>query len=86
MRLTWNERGWEDLESWFGDYRMLRRINLILNDITRSPYHGIGRPEELKHDLSGWWSREIDAKNRIVYKVENGVIHISGCRGHYNDK
>ena len=86
MRLTWNEEGWEDLESWFGDYRMLKRINLILNDIRRSPFSGIGRPEELKYDMSGWWSREIDGKNRIVYKVEENAIRIARCRGHYNDR
>jgi len=86
MRITWTDEAWEDFETYFGDYRMLRRINLILNDIKRSPYSGIGRPEELKHKLSGWWSRQIDEKNRIVYCVDDNAVVILRCRGHYNDK
>jgi len=86
MNLIWNDEGWEDFTSWIHDAKMLRRILLILKDIQRSPFSGIGRPEELKHDMSGWWSREIDGKHRIVYKVIDGAIRVASCRGHYNDK
>jgi len=59
---------------------------LLLKDIRRSPYSGIGRPEELKYEMSGLWSRKIDEKNRIVYKVEEDAVVIFRCRGHYNDR
>ena len=88
MRLTWTEEGWEDFASWLNDAKMTRRICLILKDIKRSLFEGIGRPEELKHELSGWWSREIDGKNRIVYfyDEDNDSVIIARCRGHYSDK
>ena len=86
MNVTFSKRGWEDYLSWQDvDKKTLRRLNKIINDISRSPYEGIGEPEELRHDLSGWWSREIDGKNRIVYRVSDGSIEIDHCRGHYND-
>ena len=86
MNLSWIDNGWEDYLSWQNDRAILRRIHLLLKDIWRSPYVGIGRPEELKHEFSGWWSREIDGKHRIVYRMENGTLYVLQCRGHYNDK
>jgi len=86
MRIIWAEKGCDEFESWFNDPKMLRRVCLLLKDIRRSPYSGIGRPEELKYEMSGLWSREIDGKNRIVYKVEEDSVVIFRCRGHYNDK
>jgi len=86
MRLTWADEGWEDFTSWVNDAKILRRILLVLKDIQRSPFSGIGRPEELKHRMTGWWSREIDAKNRIIYRIKDDSVEILRCRGHYNDK
>jgi toxin YoeB len=62
---------------------MLKRINRLIKDIQREPLEGIGKPEPLKHDLSGYWSRRIDDANRLVYKVENNMLTILQCRGHY---
>jgi len=62
---------------------MLKRINRMIKEIQRTPLEGIGKPEPLKHDLSGYWSRRIDDANRLVYKVENDMLTILQCRGHY---
>jgi len=62
-----------------------KRINTLLKDIQRNSYEGIGKPEPLKGDLSGWWSRRIDDTHRIVYKEQDGNIIIASCFGHYSD-
>jgi len=63
---------------------VLKRLNDIIKDIERNGYNsGIGKPEPLKSNLSGWWSRRIDKENRIVYRIENGNLEITQCRGHY---
>lgn len=67
------------------DKKTLRKINTLLKDINRSPFEGLGKPEPLKGDLSGLWSRRIDDANRIVYRVTSGYIEILQCKGHYND-
>jgi toxin YoeB len=67
------------------DQRTLKKINKLIEDIIRNGNEGIGHPEPLKHDLSGKWSREIDKKNRLVYRLkENGDLEIHHCKGHYN--
>lgn len=84
MKLLWDERGWEDYLSWqLEDKKTLKRINTLVKDIQRDPFKGIGKPEPLTGDLSGWWSRRIDDTNRIVYREQNGIIIIASCRGHY---
>ena len=84
MRLLWDEAAWEEYLSWQSeDKRTLRRINQLLADIQRSPYQGIGKPEPLRGNLSGWWSRRIDDVNRIVYRVEEGRVVIAAVKGHY---
>ena len=86
MRLLWDERAWEDYCYWqTQDKKTLKRINNLVKEAQRTPYEGTGKPEPLKNDLSGWWSRRIDEKNRLVYKEENGNIIIAACRGHYED-
>lgn len=65
---------------------MLKRINMILKDIDRNGYDGIGKPEQLSGNLSGFWSRRIDDKNRIVYRIINNQIEIAQCGSHYRDK
>lgn len=86
MKLLWEERAWEDYCYWQQDKKVLKRINLLIKDIQRSPYSGIGKPEALKSNFSGWWSRRIDDCNRIVYKEKEGALIIASCRGHYEDK
>ncbi len=68
------------------DKKTLKRINELLKDIKRNAYSGVGKPEPLRGSLSGFWSRRIDDKNRIVYCVDDGVIKEIQCRGHYADK
>ena len=87
MKLFWDERAWEDYTYWqTQDKKTLKRINAIIKDIMRNGHDGIGKPEALKENLSGWWSRRIDDENRIVYKESDDAIIIASCKGHYNDK
>jgi len=67
------------------DKKTLKRINQLIKDIKRSPFDGIGKPEPLKDNLSGFWSRRIDEEHRLVYMVEEEVISIIACRDHYDD-
>ena len=85
MRLVWEDDAWEDYLYWqTQDRKMLKRVNALIKDICRSTFDGIGKPEPLKHNLSGWWSRRIDEANRIVYYEREGIIYLVSCRGHYN--
>lgn len=78
--------GWEDYLYWqTQDRKTLRRINALIRDIQRSPFDGVGKPEPLRENRSGWWSRRIDDVNRIVYKVEAGQVVIAQCRTHYGN-
>ena len=86
MRLLWEDRAWEDYLYWQArDRKTLKRINALIQDMKRSPFEGLGKPEPLKHDLSGYWSRRIDEANRIVYFERDGIIYLVACRGHYDD-
>lgn len=86
MRLLWEDRAWEDYLSWQSqDKKTLKRINALLKDIQRSTFEGIGKPEPLKGNLSGLWSRRIDDVNRIVYYEEGGIIYVISCKGHYEE-
>jgi len=86
--ISFTPDGWEDYVSWLGeDKRTLKKIVKLIEDITRNGYTGIGHPEPLKDNLSGYWSREIDDKNRLIYQILNdGTVEIIQCRGHYTDK
>ena len=78
---------WDDFVYWQNqDRKILKRIIKLIKDIDRNCYEGIGKPEPLVGDLSGYWSRRIDSKNRIVYKVEDGTIKIIQCGSHYREK
>jgi toxin YoeB len=80
----WTDEAWEEYLYWqTQDKKTLKKLNSLIKDIQRHPFEGIGKPEPLKDNLSGWWSRQIDEKNRIVYRVEEGDIIITQCRGHY---
>lgn len=86
MKLKWDEDAWADYVSWqTEDKKTLRKINSLIMDIMRNPFEGIGKPEPLKHDKAGYWSRRIDETNRVVYKFENGVVTIASVKGHYDD-
>lgn len=87
MILAWAEDAWDDYKYWQGqDKKMLRRINGLLDDIKRNKYSGIGNPEPLKYDLSGYWSRRIDEANRLVYTIDDDTVFIIQCGSHYRDK
>lgn len=82
--LSWTGEAWSDYLHWQGqDKKTLKRINKLILDAQRSPLEGIGKPEPLKENLSGFWSRRIDESNRLVYAVDNGQITIISCRYHY---
>ena len=85
--ISFSEEAWSDYLYWqTQDKRTLKRINQLLQDILRNGYDGIGKPEPLKGDLSGLWSRRIDEANRIVYRLREDVIEIVQCGSHYRDK
>ena len=84
MRLVFAEPAWQDYVYWqTQDKQMLKRINQLIQEIIREPFSGIGKPEPLKHALSGYWSRRINDEHRIVYKVENDALLIAQLRYHY---
>jgi toxin YoeB len=85
MLITFSTHAWDDYTSWLKeDRKMLSKINLLIKDIQRTPFEGIGKPEALKYDLAGYWSRRIDREHRLVYKVENNTVIIISCRYHYD--
>ena len=85
-KLLFTPSAWEEYVEWQGqDKKTLRRINLLIQSIMRTPFEGEGKPEELRGDLSGKWSRRIDAHNRIVYMVEEDTVTILQCRTHYGE-
>ena len=84
LNLMFLPRGWEDYLYWQGeDKRMLRKINRLLDEISRTPTSGTGKPEALRENWAGWWSRRLDGEHRIVYKVESDTIIIAQIRFHY---
>ncbi len=84
MIISWSKNAWEDYLYWQAtDKRMLKRVNLLIKDITRHPFEGVGSPEPLKHNWSGYWSRRIDKEHRLIYKMSDMQIIIAGCRYHY---
>ena len=86
MKLQWEDRTWEEYEYWLTqDKRTLKRINALIRDIMRSPFDGIGKPEPLKGNLSGLWSRRIDETNRIVYFAKDYIVFIISCKVHYDN-
>ncbi len=82
--IQWDFDAWEDYLYWqMQDKKTLKRINQLVKDISRSPFEGIGKPEPLKENLTGFWSRRIDEEHRLVYAVEESTVLIISCRGHY---
>lgn len=89
MKIIWSEDAWDQYEYWqTADRRILKRINLLIRDIMRGDDEGIGKPEQLRGDLSGFWSRRINEEHRLVYRVDNDAdsLLIAACRFHYSDR
>ncbi len=86
MKKIWFDEAWEDYTYWqTQDKKTLKRINMLLKDIERENFVGIGKPEPLKGDMNGFWSRRIDDVNRLVYRIRGDVMEIVSCKGHYED-
>ncbi len=84
MKLIFSENAWDDYQYWIKtDKKILKRVNALIQDIQLSPFSGIGKPEPLKHGLSGYWSRRINDEHRIVYKATDDSIFIAQARYHY---
>lgn len=87
MIKAWDDFAWEDYLYWqTRDRKTLKRVNQLLQDIERNGYSGIGKPEALKGNLQGYWSRRIDESNRLIYRIVENRIEILQCRSHYGDK
>lgn len=86
MSVIFSKNAWEDYTSWLTeDKKMVRKINELIKDIQRNPYSGIGKPEPLKYDLAGLWSRRIDREHRLVYQVSGKEVLIYSCKYHYDN-
>lgn len=85
MKISFLPNAWDDYQDWIKhDKRILKKINQLLEDIQRDPYDGIGKPEPLKHELSGAWSRRITDEHRLVYTLDKYEINIVSCKLHYD--
>ena len=85
MHKHWSDDAWNDYLFWQRhDRKKLNRLNALIKDAEREPFHGLGKPEALRGDMSGLWSRRIDEENRLVYKVDSDGIHIYSCKDHYD--
>lgn len=84
MELCWLPQGWDDYLFWQQtDKKTLKRVNLLIKDALRDPFDGIGKPEPLKANLAGWWSRRITGEHRLVYRIHDQRLVIMMCRYHY---
>ncbi|WP_201510397.1 Txe/YoeB family addiction module toxin [Psychrobacter alimentarius] len=84
MRLSWTDDAWEEYEYWQKTSKtQIKQINKLIKAIKREPFEGIGKPEQLKYDLAGYWSRRIDQEHRLIYEVQDDSIIIVKCRHHY---
>ena len=85
MRITFSKNAWEEYVSWQReDKQNLRKINDLIKDIQRTPFAGLGKPEPLRFDLSGFWSRRIDLEHRLVYQYQDNEVLIYSCKFHYD--
>ena len=84
MNISFTSEAFQDLKDWSkNDRKMFSKICALIKDIERSPFHGLGKPEPLKYELSGFWSRRINQEHRLVYKVDKDNIFIASCKYHY---
>ena len=86
MKKIWFDEAWEDYLWWqIQDKKILKKINLLLKDIERGGNDGLGKPEPLKGEFEGFWSRRIDSEHRLIYRLVDEIVEILSCKGHYND-
>lgn len=86
MKKIWSDKAWDDYLYWQTQgKKTLKRVNQLVKDIERNNFEGIGKPEALKGNLSGFWSRRIDDANRLIYRINGEFIDILSCKGHYED-
>ena len=84
MNKIWFDKAWDDYLYWQSqDKKTLKRINQLVRDVERNPFNNSGKPEPLKGELSGFWSRRIDNMNRLVYRINGDILEILSCKGHY---
>jgi len=85
MTITFSENAWDDYLYWQKvDKKIVKKINKLIKEIQRTPFEGLGRPEKLRYDLAGYWSRRIDQEHRLVYQIVNNQILVYSCRFHYD--
>lgn len=86
MKKIWFDEAWEDYLWWqIQDKKILKKINLLLKDIERGGNDGLGKPEPLKGEFEGFWSRRINSEHRLIYRLVDEIVEILSCKGHYND-
>lgn len=86
MNKLFSENAWDEYLYWQNkDNKILKKIHELIRDIERNGYTGIGKPEALRHELSGYWSRRISESDRLIYKIQDDIIYIIGCKSHYAD-
>jgi toxin YoeB len=84
VKIVFSERAWAGYVYWqTQDKKVLKKLNALIDETTRTPFTGTGKPEALKHELAGWWSRRITEEHRLVYRVKDGALEIAQCRFHY---
>lgn len=84
MKKIWDDKAWEDYLYWQAhDKQILKRLNALIQDVERAPFDGIGKPEPLRGDLSGFWSRRINEEHRLVYRIVGDMLEIASCKDHY---
>jgi toxin YoeB len=84
VNVSFSKNAWEDYRFWqTQDKKFLKKLNALIEEAIRTPYEGTGKPEPLKHELQGWWSRRITDEHRLVYRMKDGVLEIAQCRFHY---
>lgn len=85
MIISFTQKSLEEYQSWATeDRKIFKKINDLIKEVCRTPFEGSGKPEPLKHELSGFWSRRINQEHRLVYKVENDTVYIASCKYHYD--
>jgi len=84
MDILWDKDAWDDYQYWIdNDRKVLHKINILIKECQRTPFEGTGKPEALRQNFSGYWSRRITGEHRIVYKVEDDILYIAQCKYHY---
>lgn len=87
MKIEWYESAWEEYLTWqYEDKKTIKKINSLVKDLQRNGIKGLGKPEPLKNNFGGWFSKRINDKDRLVFKIDNGLLIIASCKGHYDDK